>query len=243
VRAGVRAAPRTAPRAAPSVRVQAPEGTETAWFRLDDPGAVPDPERSPVGLARWVSGPLDPDAPGDGRRVELELRWIGEDVRLLIAERVLPSEHRVVWREQLTSGGRTVLVSVDRTDPTADLRVTETASGEIRRRALPRDRGAWQLLSLVEAACRGVEPRGAARILMPQKAQIETVRLALEAVEGDRRRLSLTFADGLQGPRFTFAGRELVGFTWQAGGPLATRIPAEQHSRWIRFAAGDQTHR
>lgn len=233
----VRAAPASAPAAK---RITAPAGTATAWFRLDPQGVDPMPALRPSAVARWVTGPLDPEQPEGGRRVELELRWLDEDVRLLVAERVLAREHRVLWREQLPRGGRTVLITVDREDPGADLRVTETSAGRIHRRSLSRDRGAWQLLSLVEAAGRGVEPHGHARVLMPQRAAVERVGLRLEPDPAGGRALALTFPDGTQGPRFRFEGSELVGFLWQAGGPVATRIEGEEHARWIRFGGGDE---
>lgn len=237
---GVRAASSARLNSAPAthVRLVATEETVTAWFRLDAAGQPQAPDQAPLGVARWISGPVDGERPQDGRRVELEVRWIGEDVRLLVSERILPREHRVIWREQLPKGGRTVLISVDRDDPTALLDVSETANGKVRRRRLPRDGGAWQLLSLVEAAAQGVEPHGSARILMPQKAAIESVRLSMTTLAGDQREVALTFAGGLAGPRFTFEGRELVGFTWQAGGPVATRIPWQEHTRWIRHGSG-----
>ena len=236
---GVHAAPAPA-LPAPEAAIATDRETRTAWFRLDPPGMEPDPERRPVGVARWITGPLDAAESDEGRRVELELRWFGADVRLLVAERILPTEHRVIWREQRGGGGRTVLVSVDRADPTALVRVTETAAGAVRRRTMNRDRGAWQLLSLVEAASRDVQPHGGARVVMPQMATVEPTELQLETDSDGRRTLSLRFPDGLGGPSFTFEQRELVAFAWQAGGPVATRIPQDEHARWIRFGLGDE---
>ena len=225
---------------APEAAIATDLETRTAWFRLDPPGMQPDSERRPVGVARWITGPLDAEQSDEGRRVELELRWFGADVRLLVAERILATEHRVIWREQRGGGGRTVLVSVDRSDPAALVRVTETAAGAARRRTMNRDRGAWQLLSLVEAASRDVQPHGGARVVMPQMAQVEPTELKLEQAASGRRTLSLRFPDGLGGPSFTFEQRELVAFVWQAGGPVATRIPQDEHARWIRFGLGDE---
>ena len=240
----VRAASRT-PVRGPVVRLTSAAETESYWFRLDSPWQAPRSEDRPVGVAHWISGPLDPDRPQAGRRVELELVWLGSDVRLLVTERILPGEHRVLWREQLAGGGRTVMISVDRTQPSAPLKVTETAAGKVRRRTLPRDSGAWQLLGLIESACHGAEPHGSTRVLMPQKAAVEEVslRLDLESSPANRRELSLTFADGLEGPTFRFEERELTGFTWQAGGPVATRVSAQEHARWVRGTGAHQHDR
>ena len=229
------------------VTISLPEGTRIEYFRLDLPS--PDGRRSPpVGVARWITG-ADPGATvedGKAWRSELELVLFAEKTRVVHTERISTTRRELVFRELRDRSGRTVRFVWT---PDQKAVCTDASGGEVRRREFDLRGGAALPLTLVDVVRRGGQWHGDVRVFEPLAAELDLMTpivTRLEAgldpramgsasetsVSGAKRVLELWRADGLNAGSYRFDGEALVSFAWQAGGPVATAIPADEFERW-----------
>lgn len=201
-----------------SVELDAPAGTYVAYFRLDAPGA---PEAPPIGLLRYVAGP-DPEG---GERVETELLFLAEGLRVVHGERARGDERRTVFREFGTRGGRTLILSgVSGLGYDA----TELGGPEVVRRRLS---AAGEFpLALTEAARAGRAVPRTAEVFEPLASDFEALSLATRG-GFEERTLEARRADGSLRWSATFRGEGLVALGWSEGGPRARAVSREEYER------------
>jgi len=201
-----------------SVELDAPPGTFVRHFRLDSPAGSDAP---PQGLLRYLAGP-DPEG---GTRVETELSWFADGLRVLHLERLREDERRLVFRELGPRSARTLFLT-GRADQPCE--ATELGGPEVVRRTLPA--GGELPLFLVESARGGLAPPREARVLDPLGAAFEPLTLATRG-GFDERTLEARRADGSLRWSVSFRGAEPVAWAWQEGGPRAHAIPREEYDR------------
>src|SRR5262245_10103515 len=84
-----------------AVELEPLPGTVVQHFRIDRPGSQADEE--PLGILRFLSEP-DPEG---GLRVELELEYFDDGLRVIHTEQGTRFERRLVFRELRERAGRT----------------------------------------------------------------------------------------------------------------------------------------
>ncbi len=226
-----------------------PEGTRIEYFRLDLGDTPPAEDAHPVGVVRWISGPdVGAEATG-GLRLEAETIFFDVSTRVVHTEHLAPAERKLVYREVRTRAGRTVLLEWS---PDRQPLVSEVVGQEVRRLEIDTARGVLLPLYLVEHVRSGVSFQGSFPVFSPLARGIEDLELETlvtddpereGAVPGfPRRELVLRRADGLLAGRYVLEGQRLVGFRWQAGGPVARPITEERYCALIRLNAGDPGH-
>ncbi|MEQ1893582.1 MAG: hypothetical protein ABL998_13645 [Planctomycetota bacterium] len=201
-----------------SVELEALPGTFVQHFRLDSPAGTDAP---PQGLLRYLSGP-DPEG---GLRVETELSWFAEQLRLLHGERVNGNERRLVFRELGPHSARTFFLTAH---GGARAEATELGGPEVVRRTYS---AAGELpLFLVESARRGFALPSTAEVFEPLGATLEPLTFTTQG-GFEERTLAARRADGSLRWSVTFRGAEPVAWAWQDGGPRARAIAREEYER------------
>jgi len=201
-----------------SVELDAPPGTYVAYFRLDAPGA---PAAPPVGLLRYVAGP---DAEG-GERVETELLFLSEGLRVVHGERARGDERRTVFREFGRRSGRTLVLSGT---VGGSYEATELGGPEVVRRSLAS--GGEFPLGLLEDARSGRAVPGALAVFEPLAGSFEPTTLATRG-GFEERTLEARRADGSLRWSATFRGAELLALGWSEAGPRARVVAREEYER------------
>lgn len=201
-----------------SVEIDALPGTFVQHFRLDSPAGSDAPAQ---GLLRYLSGP-DPEG---GLRVESELTWFAEGLRVLQAERVNGAERRLVFRELGARSARTFFLT-GRAGQACE--ATELGGPEVVRRTYPAT-GEFPLF-LVESARRGLALPASADVFEPLGAVLEPLTLTTQG-GFEERTLSARRSDGSLRWSVTFRGAEPVRWAWQDGGPCARAIAREEYER------------
>lgn len=201
-----------------SVELDAPSGTFVQHFRLDSPSGSDAP---PQGLLRYLSGP-DPEG---GLRVETELTWFAEGLRVLHGERVHGGERRLVFRELGLRSARTFFLTGHGDAP---CEATELGGPAVVRRIFAAT-GEFPLF-LVESARRGLALPTTADVFEPLGAVLEPLTLATQG-GFEERTLSARRADGSLRWSVTFRGAEPIAWAWQDGGPRARAIEREEYDR------------
>jgi len=203
------------------VQLAQPSGTLVQHFRLDR-GALRE-DVPPSGLARWTSGP---DL-GGGLRVELELFFLEDGVRVFHSERASSSGRVLVFREVRERAGRTLFLEGS---PEGGYASIELSSAEPRRRAHA-ERGELPLL-LLEAARRGAQLPASTLVFDPLGSTFETTHLELGLAEGAQR-FELRRADGSRRWRVVFREGLPIEMGWQEDGPVARAIVEEDYQRLL----------
>ncbi|HED66248.1 MAG TPA: hypothetical protein ENJ09_11910 [Planctomycetes bacterium] len=212
------------------VFIELPSGTTLEYFRIDAPPGVDGaPSPLPIGVARWISGP-DPEV-GFKWRTELEVSYFAEGTRVLQIERVGPEERELVFRELRDRSGRTVTLRMNKA---GEAESSVAFGGDILRRSYEVGTGAALPLSIVEVARRGEPIHGPIPIFEPLSNGFEELTVAVSKEDGHRR-LTLRRSGLLVGD-YEFDEQGLAAFSWQRGGPRATRIDSEAFARMQRNA-------
>ncbi|MCZ6597382.1 MAG: hypothetical protein O7B99_07085 [Planctomycetota bacterium] len=209
-------------------------GTRVEHFRLELPrargaegvgkdGVEEGPET--VGLVRLRFG-VDP--PG-GFRLECESRFHDAATRVLHVERLHRDELRLTWREIGERHGRTVFVEWPLSD--AALHSVSMSGGEIRRSDIDASGGALMPLYLLEKLRAGAALPGSFRVYDPRSEALELLSLRITPIVGGLRVCEWHRSDGALAGRYLFADRRLIAFQWQAGGPVARAISADEFKR------------
>ena len=226
-----------------------PPGTRMEYFRLDaaqsglpaqeDVGADGSPRAladeasdlpegpRPIGVVRWLGGP-DPEVEG-GWRGEVEVRLFETRTRVLHSERLGPSVRKLVFREIRARSGRTLHLAWK---PDGSARLAHTTGGEVRRSVETLERRTQLPLGMIEYARRGALVPGRYPVFEPLAGRVGMQDIALEGPANERS-LQAKRTDGSVAGEWRFRGSDLVGFRWQAGGPLATAISADEYERWV----------
>ena len=217
-------------------------GTRVEHFRLDLPrkeGAEEEAEEDPraaVGLVRLRFG-VDP--PG-GFRLECESRFHDAATRVLHVERLRRDELRLTWREIGQRHGRTVSVEWPLSD--AALHSVSMSDGEVRRSDVDASGGALMPLYLLEKLRAGAALPGSFRVYDPRSEALELLSLRITPIVGALRVCEWRRSDGALAGRYLFAERRLIAFQWQAGGPVARAISADEFKR-LAGATGESVAR
>jgi hypothetical protein len=199
-----------------SIELGAEPGTWVQHFRLDKEGTAP--AKVPLGLLRYVAGPV----PGGGLRVELELEFLADDVRLIDVEELGALGRRVVYRELGARTGRTLFLEGT---PKAGFAGYELGGPSV---VHHEDLGDGALpLVLIESVRRGAVLPERAPVLDPLAASFETLTLRLEGA-GDTREFEARRADGSLRWRVNVSAGRLEAWRFQEGGPLARAISAAE---------------
>jgi hypothetical protein len=201
-----------------SVELEALPGTFVQHFRLDSPAGADAPAQ---GLLRYLSGP-DPEG---GLRVETEITWFAEGLRVLQGERVNGAERRLVFREL---GARTARTFFLTQHGSAVCEATELGGPEVVRRTFPAT-GEFPLF-LVESARRGLALPASAEVFEPLGATLEPLTLTTSG-GFEERTLIARRADGSLRWSVTFRAAEPIAWAWQDGGPRARAIAREEYER------------
>jgi hypothetical protein len=201
-----------------SVELDAPPGTFVRHFRLD---GLAGPDAPPQGLMRYLAGPEEEG----GLRVETEILYFAEGLRVLHAERVAGGERRLVFRELGKGNARTFFLTGKRGER---CEATELGGPEVVRRNFPEE--SEFPLVLIESARRGLALPSRASVLEPLGAALEEITLATRG-GFEERMLEARRADGSSRWRVSFRGEELVAWGWQEGGAQARAVPRAEYER------------
>jgi hypothetical protein len=223
--------PRGTPSVAPlesglvrSLELEGAAGTWVQHLRLDRPRAREN--ELPAALLRYVAGP---DAEG-GVRVELELQYLDEPLRVIHTEQASRVRRRLVFRELHAAGGRTLFLEGT---PAAGFQGYELGVREVVRHAFGSDRaraaGEFPLL-LVESARMGFPLPLETAVLEPLSASFEPVRL-VQSGPGAARTCEARRSDGSLRWRVTLAGARIEEWRFQERGPAARAISPEEFTR------------
>jgi hypothetical protein len=219
-----RARPSVAPLESGLVRSLELEGAAGTWvqhLRLDRAGARAG--ELPAALLRYVAGP---DVEG-GVRVELEVQWLDEPLRVIHTEQASRARRRLVFREMHAAGGRTLFLEGT---PEAGFQGYELGVREVVRHAFDpaRARAAGEFpLLVIESARMGFALPSGTAVLEPLSAAFEPVRLAVEG-PGAARTCEARRSDGSLRWRVTLAGARIEEWRFQERGPAARAISTEE---------------
>jgi len=178
-----------------------------------------------------------------GWQLELEVCYPFEGVRLLAVECLNPRSPRLVWREILPGGGRTVFA--EWTEDSAELRALEWGvDGSLRERKST-CRGAVMPQYLLELARCGQVTGGTFEVFDPLLRDLSRQTLSTsyepaegrgEVIGGCPRRVELRQDDGTLAGSYLFEGTRLVSFRWQEGEVEARGITEAEYdelrARW-----------
>ena len=210
-------------------------GTVVEHFRLDPEGgpstATSRPE-APIGVARWVRGPL-PGVEG-GWRTACEVHFFQEETRVLHTERLSGELRELVFRELHDETGRTLYFSWT---PDGRGASRETIGRDVRRSEFDMPASSALPLSLVELARRDEVVVPEVSLFQPLANEVAAVTASVSRQDGVRV-LDLRRAEGLPVGRFEFDGPRLISFRWQSGGPVATAFSEEEYERWLAALGG-----
>lgn len=201
-----------------SVELDAPPGTFVRHYRLDAPAG---PAAPPQGVMKYLAGP----APEGGLRVETELQFFSERLRVLHAERVGALERRLVFRELGPRSARTFFLTARRGEP---CEATELGGAEVVRRTFAES--SEFPLGLVESARRGLALPKDVAVLEPLGAVLESLALATRG-GFEERTLEARREDGSLRWSVSFRAEEPVAWSWQEGGAQARLIPQAEYER------------
>jgi hypothetical protein len=206
-----------------AVELAPPAGTEVEYFRLDAGPAAGD--ELPQALLRYVTGP----DPAGGLRVELELQYLAEGLRVIHGERALRGEQRLVFREVGERSGRTLFLQGT---PDSGYEGYELGGPTLVRHAFPP--GGELPLLLIDSARRGLPPPAEGRVLDPLGARFEPVRLSFRGgapgiPSDEERTLEARRSDGSLCWRVGFRGNSCTEWRWHEGGPVARAISREEY--------------
>lgn len=240
-------------------------GEESEHFLLEWQGERPHPSadlaESPelrldagkgmLGVAQLRRSRLD-----HGWQLELEVSYPFERVRLLGVECLNPRSPRLVWREILPRGGRTVFA--EWTEESAELRAHEWGMDGSLRERKSTCRGAVMPHYLLELARCGQVTGGTFEVFDPLLRDLSpwTLSTSYELAEGVAdeaggggprpRRVELRREDGTLAGSYLFQGTQLVSFRWQEGEVEARRITETEYdelrARW-RMAPAESVER
>jgi hypothetical protein len=198
-----------------------------------------------VGWVEWRRTEL-----ARGRQLQCEVRF-ADGERVLHVERLTSNDARLVWREIGERSGRSLFAEWSRDGH--GLRMLEWGRDGARRGHIGADGTVVMPLYLIELARAGAATQGRFATFDPLGRRLEPLVLrtsyelgharpaaarrdareddvqgpAAEAPFAPLRTVELVHADGTSAGRYAFEGTELIGFSWQAGGARARRIPAE----------------
>ncbi len=229
-------------------------GLREEYFVLElapDPGAGVDPltlsprELTPEGALTELVGfaVLRGSGAGEGRQVELDLRFLERGTRVLQVERGDAGRTGMTWRELRATDGRTL--HVEREAGAAAVSLREWSGPRLVRSEIPAAPGACLPLELLERIRAGGIEAGALSVLDPLSRGFESLDLRLErlprpdsAPGAELRRAELVREDGTSAGRYLFEGTELLAFQWQEGGLRARRVEREDYlRRWTNLGA------
>lgn len=197
-------------------------GTWVQYLRLDRAGARAG--EPPAALLRYLAGP---DAEG-GVRVELELQYLDEPLRVLHTEQANRQRRRLVFRELHEHGGRTLFLEGS---PATGYQGHELGTREVVRHAFDSAAGAGELpLLVLESARMGFPLPADLALLEPLSAAFEPVRLAVDG-PGAARVCEVRRSDGSLRWRVTLSGARIEEWRFQERGPAAHAISPEEHAR------------
>lgn len=161
---------------------------------------------------------------------EWELRFYGDDTRVLHVERWSHEAPRLVWREWRPGAGRSLIADA----LPEGVGLVEWGRVEGLRTTLPSPEGVLFPIYLLELARRGELAEGRVPCFDPLSRSVEPLTVRLEFGAQPRlnragesvleRRVELRRDDGTSAGSWTFLGDELGEVRWQAGGLTGRRI-------------------
>lgn len=198
-------------------------------------------ERRVIGAMRWIAR-----EGSRGRRLEWEIVFPDERLRLLAVEDEEMGAPRLVWRELAPAAGRSLLVEGTRDGES--LRVEEWVRGGGRASRCGLERGAVLPLHLIELLREGALSTGPVVVFDPLSRGLDTwnVRTAHRLREGMEveHLAEMWRSDGTLAGRYRFEGRRLVRFSWQQGGiegrPASAEAFARMVEEWARPAEAEE---
>jgi hypothetical protein len=170
---------------------------------------------------------------GQGRaerdlRAELRFDLWSIQTRVHHVETRTPRGPRLVWREQRQRSGRTVLF--EWSEDGDRLVQVDWGGGDGLRRESPAETGALLPLFLVASVRAGAFPRGRFDVVDPPSGSVAELAVHVRRVPWipgsglSARCLVLRRTDGSLAGQYLFLGKELIGFRFQEGGPVALRV-------------------
>ena len=166
-----------------------------------------------------------------GRTLEWDLRFPGEDVRVLHVERIGQLGPSLVWREWQADRGRTITLE----SSAGGISILEWGGERPVRGEL--EPGATLPLALLEDLRAGVIRTGSFPVFDPLSRQLAELRVQVSELISARRLVQLRRPDGSSAGTYLFEGADLVAFQWQAGHLRARRIDATDYLQRLAAAA------
>jgi len=206
--------------------VPEPAGMRKEYFALELPAAGSTPlAEPPSGVCALLRSDVDGVV-----RLESRTTYFDVDTRVIHTEELTPDGPKLVWREVRERSGRTVIL--DWVGGEWEVASVDWSGLEAERRPIDPARGVVLPSFLLEEVRSGSYLSGGFDVFDPLANGVEELVGSTRTVwlpvplAAPLRHFVWRRADGTLAGEYWFAGRELVGFRLQAGGPVARRIDA-----------------